>query len=156
MRHWPSSRIANKSAIWSCTCRVWTNCAGSSHVFRSSHPGAGAEGSGSILVIALLLQPWVLSITLLAIRRWRPSDTFEFRSVRFRSRHNLGTIWSAHQGWTQGLGVCGGLLAGHNHKHLKEFLDKAAKNPDMSESLGYHSALSLFFLWFWLPTWIPG
>ena len=37
-------------------------------------------------------------------------------------------------------------MAGHNHKHLKEFLDKAAKNPDMSESLGYHSALSLFSL----------
>ena len=39
-----------------------------------------------------------------------------------------------------------GVLAGHN-QHLKEFLDKAAKNPDMSESLGYdHSALSLFSL----------
>ena len=40
----------------------------------------------------------------------RLSDTFEFRSVRFRSRHNLGTIWSAHKGWTQGLGVMRGVV----------------------------------------------
>ena len=143
MRDWPASRIANKSAIWSSTCRVWTHCAGSSHVVRPSHPGDGAEGSGSILVIALLLQPWVLSITLLAMRIWRPWDTFECRSVPFPSRHKLGTIWSAQGGPRA---CMRGVLAGHN-QHLKEFLDKAAKNPDMSESLGYdHSALSLFSL----------